>query len=260
MQTRSVTRGGVFISSLDRLTSPNVAVNWTDGAALRYLTDSGWDSYLILQYNDSDGSSTLARSPLDFDDDDSRWSWFYSLESREPWGIITQRTFDITYMPSALLTDGVPGGQVEDYWSLVGRFASQWPLNATGPSAIVSGGLGYAPNTPSEQAVSTGTDGDTDGFAWHLEASWMNFLPGHSIGVNYGHTDPGWLLSPSYRPNEESLALRYHWRPQPHVQLEVQARWREENEQLQDASQRRDAFDYRLRLTWVFETRKSRRF
>jgi hypothetical protein len=259
MQTRSVTRGGVFISSLTRLTSPNVAVNWTDGAALRYLTDSGWNSHLILQYNDSDGSSTLARSPLDFDDDDSRWSWFYALENREPWGIFTQRAFDITYMPSALLTDGVPDGRVDDYWNLVGRFASQWPPNPVGPSVIVSGELGYAPDTPSERAVSTGKGSDTDGLAWHLEASWMNVRPGHSIGINYGYTDPGWLLSPSYRPNEETFTLRYHWRPKSRVQLEVQARWREDNEQLQGASQRRDTFDYRVRLTWVLETRKSRR-
>ena len=85
MQTRSVTLGGVFISSLTRLTSPNVAVNWTDGAALRYATEHGWMSSFILQYNDSDGSSTLARAPLDFDDDNSRYSLFYSLESRRPW-------------------------------------------------------------------------------------------------------------------------------------------------------------------------------
>jgi hypothetical protein len=260
LQTRSVTRGGVFISSLTRMTSPNVAINWTDGAALRYLTESGWNSHLVLQYNDSDGSSTLARSPLDFEDDDSRYSWFYSLESRKPWGFFTQRAFDITYMPSALLTEGSNDGPREDYWNLVGRFAAQWPVSPTGPSMIVSGELGYAPETPSEQALSTGTSGDTDGLAWHLEASWMNFRPGHSIGINYGYTDPGWLLSPSYRPNEQTATLRYHWRPQPRIQLEVQARWREENEQLLDAVQKRDTFDWRVRLTWRLATRKSRRF
>ncbi len=260
MQTRSVTRGGVFISSLTRLTSPNLAINWTDGAALRYLTESGWNSHLILQYNDSDGSSTLARAPLDFEDDDSRYSWFYSLESRQPWGIFTQRAFDITYMPSALLREGISDGPREDYWNLVGRFAAQWPMNSPGASVIVSGELGYAPETPAESAVSTGTSGDTDGLAWHLEASWMNFRPGHSIGINYGYTDPGWLLSPSYRPNEETATLRYHWRPQPRLQLEVQARWREENERLLVTTQKRETFDWRLRLTWVMESRKSRRF
>ena len=260
MQTRSVTRGGVFISSLTRLTSPNVAINWTDGAALRYVSDSGWNSHLIAQYNDSHGSSTLARSPLDFEDGDSRYSWFYSLENRQPWGMLTQRAIDVTYMPSTLPQQENSGDSQEDYWNLVGRFAAQWPSNPTGPFGIVSGELGYAPQTPSEQALSTGASGDTDGLAWHLEASLMNFLPGHSMGVNYGYTDPGWLLSPSYRPNEETFTLRYHWRPLPRIQLEVQARWREEIDQLVDAQQKRDTYDWRVRLTWALENRKSRFF
>jgi hypothetical protein len=255
MQTRSVTRGGVFISSLTRLTSPNVAVNWTDGAALRYIADSGWISQLILQYNDDGGSSTLARAPLDFEDDDSRYSLFYSLESREPWGLFTQRAFDITYMPASLAEEG---GNTEDYWNLVGRFATRWPPDPAGQSIIVSGELGYAPETPSEKTLAIGDSGDSDGFAWHLEASWMDFRPGHSIGINYGYTDPGWLLSPSYRPNEEAFTLRYHWRPKPRVQLEVQARWREENEQLQGSLRKRETFDWRLRLTWALESRRTR--
>jgi hypothetical protein len=260
MQTRSVTRGGVFISSLSRANSLNVTINWTDGAALRYLTEGGWHSNLIIQYNDSDGSSTPAHSPLDFEDDDSRYSGFYSLESRQPWGFITQRAFDITYMPSALLKEGSRDGPREDYWNLVGRFAAQWPVNPAGPSMIVSGELGYAPETPSKQALSTGTSADADGLAWHLEASWMNFQPGHSIGINYGYTDPGWLLSPSYRPNEETAAVRYQWRPQPRLQLELQARWREENEQLLNTQRKRETYDWRVRLTWALETRKSRNF
>lgn len=260
MQTRLATRGGVFVSSLTRLTSPNVAINWTDGLAVRYISDSGWNSHAILQYNDSDGSSTLARSPLDFEDDDSRVSGFYSLESREHWGHFIQRAFDITYMPGALLKEGDPNGPTEDYMTLVGRFASQWPKNPSGDSVIVSGELGYAPETPTEQAVYTGTNSDTDGLAWHLEASWMNFQPGHSIGINYGHTDAGWLLSPSYRANEDTFTLRYHWRPIRRMQLEAQVRWREENDQLLNTRQKQDTIDWRLRLTWVFETIKSSRF
>ncbi len=258
MQTRAVTRGGVFVSSLTRLTSTNVSVNWTDGLALRYVADSGWQSHAIVQYNDSDGSSTLARAPLDFDDDDSRVSYFYSLENREPWGPFTQRAIDVSYLPSALLTDGDASGPVDDYWNLAGRFAAQWPAGAAGRSLIVSGELGWAPETPSELGVGTGTDGDADGIAWHLEATWMNFLPDHHIGINYARTDPGWLISPVYRANEETLVLRYHWRPVPRLQLEVQSRWREELDALVGAARKRDTFDWRVRLTWRLEQRTSR--
>ena len=253
LQTRSLSRGGVFATAMTRLTSPNVAVNWTDGALLRFRSDSGWVSKLIAQYNDEDGSSTLARPPLDFDDDDSRLSLFYSLESLERWGPLTQRALDITWMPSALLADGDPAGDVEDYWNLVGRMASEFPLGTAGSSLMLATQVGYAPETPTEAALGTGGSDDSDGWAWHVDASWMNFLPRQSIGVSYGVTDPGWLLSASFRPNEDTLTLRYHWRPLPGAQLEIQGRWREDGDRLSGSLQKRDTFDYRIRVTWAFD-------
>ncbi len=253
-QTRSLTRGGVFATALTRLTSPNMSVNWTDGLSLRYWSERGWVSKFIAQYNDEDGSSTLTRPPLDFEDGDSRMSWFYSLESAVPWGPITQRGFDVTYMPSALLADGSRDGDIEDYWNFVGRVSSQWPLDAGASSFIMAGQIGYAPETPNKTAIGTGAGGDTGGWAWQVEASWMNFLPGHSIGVNYGVTEPGWLLSASYRPNEDTLVFRYHWRPVPRAQIEIQGRWREDRDQLVGSVRKRDTFDYRLRMSWAFES------
>lgn len=118
MQTNANTRGGVFISSLSRMTSPNVSVNWTDGAAFRYRFESGWRSEVILQYNDEDGSSTLARAPLDFADDGSRWSCFLSFENRERWGPFTQRALDVTYLPDALLTGSELDNPADGYLGL----------------------------------------------------------------------------------------------------------------------------------------------
>ncbi len=255
MQSRAVTRGGVFISSLTRLTSTNVSINWTDGIALRYQARSGWNSKLIAQYNDSDGSSTLARSPLDFSSDESRISYFYSLENLDRWGPFTQRAIDVSFMPDALLTDGDADSTRDDYWNIATRLATQWPHNPAGSSVIVSGEFGWAPETPSETAVNTDDTGDAGGVAWHAEASWMNFMPGHSMGVNYGRTDSGWLISPVYRANDETLALRYHWRPVPQAQIEFNLRWREDLDRQTGAEQKREQIDWRLRLTWRFDQR-----
>jgi len=255
MQTNANTRGGVFISSLTRMTSPNVSVNWTDGAAIRYVAESGWQSRFIVQYNDEDGSSTLARPPLDFTDDGSRVSYFFSMDNRQRWGPFTQRAFDVSYLPSALLTESDPSGPAVDYWNLVGRLASEWALGSGGTSLILSGEFGYAPSTQSKPGAGFGGGGDVGGVAWHLEASWMNVLPGHSFGINYGRSDAGWLISPVYRPNEETATLRYHWRPRPGVQLEVHTRWREDLQQPISASNPRHTFDWRLRLTWALRTR-----
>ncbi|MEM8767770.1 MAG: hypothetical protein AAGE43_10025 [Pseudomonadota bacterium] len=250
MQTNANTRGGVFISSLSRMTSPNVSVNWTDGAALKLRTASGWDSRIIVQYNDEDGSSTLARPPLDFSDDGSRVSYFYSLDNRERWGPFTQRAFDVTYLPKALLVDGASSGALDDYWALVGRLATEWALGDRGASLIFSGELGYAPNTQTEASAGLSGEGDVGGVAWHGEISWMNVFPGHSVGINYGRADPGWLISPVYRANDETAVLRYHWRPVPGAQLEIQGRWRQDLERLTGLA-RRKTFDWRVRLTWV---------
>lgn len=253
LQTRSLARGGVFATALTRLTSPNMAVNWTDGAMLRYRSATGWTSKLIAQYNDDSGSSTLARPPLDFDDDDSRWSAFYSLETTERWGPFTQRGLDVTWMPGALLESGTPAESPEDYWALVGRLATEFELGSGLPLLMVAGQVGYAPETPEEQTLGIGGTDSSDGWAWHLDASLMNLWPGHSLGVSYGVTDPGWLLSASFRPNEDTFTVRYHWRPAPGVQLEVQSRWREERDEQIGARRAQDTFDYRVRLTWAFD-------
>ena len=77
-----------------------------------------------------------------------------------------------------------------------------------GPSLLVGGELGYAPETPTAQAVDLDEAGDAEGLAWNLVASLMNLRPDHSLGLNYGRTDAGWLLSPQYRENEELLEVR----------------------------------------------------
>ena len=83
----------------------------------------------------------------------------------------------------------------------------------------------------------------------------MNFAPGHSLGVNYGRADAGWLISPVYRPNDETAVLRYHWRPIGGVQLEVHARWRKDLESVIGSARDRKTFDWRVRLTWALQRR-----
>ena len=50
------------------------------------------------------------------------------------------------------------------------------------------------------------------------------------------------------------VTLRYHWRPHPGIQLEVQGRWREDDDVLVGAIQRRETFDWRARLTWMLQS------
>ena len=90
------------------------------------------------------------------------------------------------------------------------------------------------------------------GLAWNVVISAIDFAPAHSIGVNYGRTGAGWLLSPQYRPNEELIEIRHMWRPERFPLLESRIRRRQELDQLVDTIQRRTQYDFFVRLTWRF--------
>ncbi len=252
LQTKFVARAGVFAKSLDRNDSNNFNVNWTDG--LHGKVHFGNDSiiHLISEYNDKDGPSNVRRGPLDFSDTNSRVSHFFAWESKKRLGPITQRGVDITYLPSALLKDGSLDGRREDYIGLVARFASTRPFGTRGRRWNIAGEVGYAPETPTRSAVGLEGDGDVDGFAWNIAASLMDIWPNHNIGFNYGSTDAGWLLSPQYRDNEELYEIRYQWRKRNNLALELRVRYRDELEQLEGETQKRDEVDFFARFTLGF--------
>jgi hypothetical protein len=252
MQTKFVARGGVFAKSLDRNDSHNTNVNWTDGLHGTIKTRFGWVSHLILQYSAEDGPTNVRRDPLDFTDDDSRITGFLAFENRFPKGLLLQRGFDISYLPASLLKDGTLSGRREDYWGLVVRGAARWPQRSEGIRLRFAGEIGYAPETQTRRAANLPGSGDVDGWAWNVVVSLMDFAPSHSVGVNYGRTDPGWLLSPQYRPNDELFDILYQWRRTPNLAIDVRVRWREEIDRQIGATRKRDEVDFFVRFTWGF--------
>jgi hypothetical protein len=251
MQTKFVTRGGVYAKSLDRNDSNNLRINWTDGIHGRLRAQNGWASHLILQYNSADGPGNFRRRPLDFTDDGSRTSYFLAFENNESNGPVLQRGLDISYLPNTLLKDGTRFGRLKDYWGLVVRGAARWPSQSEGPNLRLSTEVGYAPETQTRAAAGLAGDGDVNGLAWAVTASVMNFLPRHSIGINYARTDAGWLLSPQYGKNEELFEIRYLWRRNQRLAVDIRGRWRKDLEQILDTG-KREEFDFYLRFTWGF--------
>jgi len=245
----------VYAKSLDRNDSNNLRVNWTDGMHGTLRLKNGWASHLILQLNSDDGASNIRQRPLDFSDDDSKVTYFFAFENLERSGHLLQRGLDISYLPKSLLKDGDTTGRVEDYFGLVARAAGRWPDRSEGPSLRLSGELGFAPETQTKASEGLAGGGDVDGWAWNITASIMNVFPAHSIGINYGRTDAGWLLSPQYGKNEELFEIRYLWRKSRQLALDIRGRWREDLEQLVMADRKRDTFDLYVRLTWGFKAR-----
>jgi hypothetical protein len=253
MQTKFVARGGVIAKSMDRNDSHNMNINWTDGLHATWKSRFGWTTNLILQHNDSDGSSSIRRGPLDFHDPDSRVTYFVAMENLRPWGAIVQRGIDVSYLPASLLKDGDRQGRIEDYWGVVGRFAARWTVSEKRDTRFrISGEIAYAPETPTNDASGIGTSGDSDGLGWAVTAALMNFRPGHSFGLAYGRVAAGWLLSPQYRQNEELKEFRYVWRYRDNKSFEIRFRQRDELDRLVTAQNNRDDFDLFVRFTSRF--------
>ena len=256
METKFVARGGVYSKSLDRNNSNNLRVNWTDGIHSTFKARNGWESHMILQYNSEDGPGSVSRAPLDFSSSKSRVSYFFDFENLQSKRLLIQRAFDITYMPSSLLVDGQTAGPVEDYWGIVARAANRWPLRSEGWRIRLSSEVGYAPNTPTKTASGVIGTGNAGGLAWNITASVMDFVPNHSIGINFAKTEAGWLLSPQYRDNERLFEIRYVWRPAGRLSVDVRGRWRDELRQRIVEDPGRDRFDFYARFTWSFALRQ----
>ncbi len=252
LQTKFVTRGGVFAKSLDRNNSNNASINWTDGLH-GTLTGKGWIAHLILEYNDEEGAGSVRRSPLDFSTSKSEITYFIAFENTKPFGYIVQRGIDISYLPDSLLkNDGR-----ENYWGIVARVAARFPLGARNRRLKVAGEVGYAPETPTRLATGTGTRGDTDGLAWNVSASVMDIVPRHSIGLLYGQTESGWLLSPQFGNNEEQIEARWSWRIAKSLTVDARIRQRQDLHRHLDAKRKRRNLDVFVRATWQFSERRT---
>lgn len=243
---------GVSAGSLDRCDSPNTDITWTDGAHTTYRSDGGWNWHLIFQRNLEAGATNVRLPPLAFADDNSRISYFGAVESNKAYGPIAQRAFDVSYLPSSLMTEGSASGPVEDYIAVVGRLAAQWPLGSAGTRLLAGAELGYAPNTPTKAAIGTDTAGDTGGLAWQVQLSFLDVFHGHSIALQHGRAQGGWLISPDFRNNEILYELRHEWKIIEKQTLTTRFRRRDEMDEILGAAQARRDEDIFVRYTLGF--------
>jgi hypothetical protein len=251
-QTRFALRSGVYFKSLDRNDSNNTRITWTDGLHAAYRAGNGWRSSFVLQRNTDDGTGSIRRGPLNFDDSAAKNTYFLGFENLRPWGLVVQRSLDLSYLPRSLLKDNDPEGRREDYWGLVGRLAVRWPRRSEGPHFRGGVEVGYAPKTPSRAAAGFDEQGDADGLAWNVAANVMDIWPGHSAGVNYGRTGAGWLLSPQFFPGTELIEFRYLWRLKRGPLLEARVRRQDDLDTPEAAERKRSEYDFYFRLTWEF--------
>jgi hypothetical protein len=238
--------------SLDRVDSPNTDITWTDGAHLTVTAPHGWSTHLILQHNPAGGSTNQMRAPLSFDASSSRVSYFGAVQNTTAWGPIIQRSLDLTYVPAALPAAGDASGQVEDYLAVAGRAAIEVPV--FGARILLGGEAGYAPNTPSREAMQLGAAGSRDvgGFAYQIGATLSDTVRRHRFGLVYGYAEAGWLIAPDFRNNDRLLEARYYRAFARNRAVDARIRQRQDIEQFMTAEHKREDVDVYVRFTWRF--------
>jgi hypothetical protein len=59
--------------------------------------------------------------------------------------------------------------------------------------------------------------------AWQTSFSWLGPIPNHKVGLLFSHTDSYWNYSDDFSPNTNRTELRYQWRIQQRLTLELAA-------------------------------------
>ena len=239
---------GAVAKGMTRTNSNSWNVHWTDGLHSQYSAADGWKYNLILEHATDEGATMVRRGPLNYQSSNSRVTYYGSVAKADDDGLFLHRSVDVTVIPSALYYNGVAAGNKTDYVAVSARLAMQWAL--VGESRLVAGAeVAHAPDTPTLAAMGLPGLGDSDGNAWQLALSVMEFAPGHSIGVVYGENDAGFLLSTDFTNNMSLTEVRYNWRPMSGHLLQVRVREREDLIQRRNAVRERNEFDYYVRYT-----------
>ncbi|HRP86972.1 MAG TPA: hypothetical protein PLS34_05570, partial [Gammaproteobacteria bacterium] len=236
--------------SLDQNDSTNFDVTWTDGVWWQWRGQD-WTTHVIARHNDRRGSTGGLRRPLDFRDSDSRAGLFLATESKTAIGPLVQRMVTLTWLPSALRSNGLANPALEDYLAVTAKATAEWPLGEGGTKFRLGGEIGWAADTPRREVMNSGT-GDADAFSWQTSFNFMDVLPDHDLGIVYGRIADGWLLSSDFRPNDELLEVRWVWQATKAWQLDARFRRREEIDLPASAARPRRDDDIYLRATWRF--------
>lgn len=238
--------------SLDRSQASALNIGWTDAIAFRQQLGQGWYGEILAQYNGSDGNGQATRGPVVFDDGDSRVGFFGVLGSDVETGPVFMRALAFTVYPDALASAGLGSRQREDYVTATFKLAAGWDLGESGRRLVAVGEIGRAFETPELFAVGLPGNGDADGWGWQLGADLVNVFARHTVGLNYGQADAGWLISNDFRQNNELAEFRWQFKYSSTLRFEFRARWRRELDRLAGAEFLQRDRDVRLRTTWKF--------
>jgi len=238
--------------SFDRSQASAINIGWTDAIAYRRNFEGGWYGEALLQYNGRDGNGQTFRGPITFDDSDARIGFFGVIGNDTESGPILMRALSLTVYPDALAPAGSASAARSDYVMAAFKIGAGWDLDNAGRRLIAIGEIAHAPNTPLNATLGLPGGGDADGWGWQLGTDLENVFPDHSVGINYGQSEGGMLLSNDFRQNNELFEFRWQYQVTSALRFEFRYRWRRELEQRIGAAFLQRDRDVRLRATYKF--------
>jgi hypothetical protein len=238
--------------SFDRSQASSLNIGWTDAIAYRRDLGADWYAEALAQYNGREGNGQTFRGPITFDDSDARIGFFGVVGNDAELGPVFMRALSLTVYPGALATAGLDSPERDDYILAAFKLAAGWDLGDGGRRLLAVGEIAHALNTPLQSTLGLPGGGDADGWGWQVGADLENVFPGHTMGINYGRSDGGMLLSNDFRPNNELFEYRWRYHATSALRFEFRARWRREIDRLAGTSQLQRDRDIRFRTTWKF--------
>ena len=244
---------GFIPKGLDRYYAANLSISHTDGVWVRWNASSLLRIDAILHRNDERGSSHAARTPMRFTDPDSRIGGYLNLSLRDTGGIWVQREVGISVYPSSFERFGA--SEPLTLTVITARMMRRTSFQPTTGAFWVGGELGFIPDAPTPSSAGFPTNdalSATRSIAWQVSAYANDLFQRHTIGVLYGQTEPNWVISSSFRPNETMSEIRYRYTVSSNLNFEMRYRLRTDKYRLRRADTTQRDNDFYARFTYRF--------
>ncbi len=229
---------------LHRYDNPNVLVSWTDGVLAKWQAFHSWNVEYTAEYNSPDGPGSVHRAPLTYSEPASRVSHTLVFTDTERSGAWDQREIGMHIVPSSLPTDD----GFDHYTIFTSRVIYNIrQLDWRDAGYFLGFEAGYAPLAPAAPELHS----RENAFAGQAVLFVKGFNQHTNFGILYGYTDPGWLLSPSFRPNSHSYEARYQRIISSALSVEIRYRLRTDPFVPEGMEGRRDG-DVYARFTYRF--------
>ena len=244
---------GFIPKGFDRYYAANLSIGHTDGLWFRWDVNPRWRLHLVGSHNGQQGSTHAARRPLVFDETAARVSGLAVLEHREQGGLWVQREVSVSVLPQSFERSG----KTRSYAVATGRLMMRLPWQCRFFEYWIGGEAGYVPLAPTPASAGFAVDESRtligpSAVAWQVAAYANGLTDRHRIGVLYGQTEPQWLVSSSFRPNNTMSEVRYRFTFSQRLNFEARYRFRTDLFRPAGAEYTRQDRDFYARITWRF--------